>query len=66
MILDFNIRLHSLCFTFIDFLRRFIMNESALCCRRMSGCLDVGNEMYCDETTNATNIPFGTNVPHDN
>jgi hypothetical protein len=25
----------------------------------MSGC----NEMYCDETTNATNISFRTNVP---
>jgi hypothetical protein len=22
--------------------------------------------MYCDETTNATNIPFGTNIPLDN
>jgi hypothetical protein len=28
----------------------------------MSGC----NEMYCDETTNATNISFGTNIPLDN
>jgi hypothetical protein len=26
----------------------------------------VCNEMYCDETTNATNIPFGTNIPLDN
>jgi hypothetical protein len=33
----------------------------------IDGCLDVcmyvwmyvGNKMYCDETTNATNIPFG-------
>jgi hypothetical protein len=32
----------------------------------MYGCMDVGNEMYCDETTNATNIPFGTNIPLDN
>jgi hypothetical protein len=32
----------------------------------MSGCLDGCNEMYCDETTNVTNIPFGTNVPVDN
>jgi hypothetical protein len=23
-------------------------------------------EMYCDETTNAKNIPFGTNIPLDN
>jgi hypothetical protein len=29
-------------------------------------CLEVCNEMYCDETTNATNIPFGTNIPLDN
>jgi hypothetical protein len=32
----------------------------------MDVCLDVGNKMYCDETTNATNIPFGTNIPFDN
>jgi hypothetical protein len=42
------------------FLRRFIMNESALCYRRMDVWMDVCNEMYCDETTNAANIPFGT------
>jgi hypothetical protein len=35
------------------------MNESALCYQRMSGC----NEMFCDETTNATNIAFGTHIP---
>jgi hypothetical protein len=28
----------------------------------MSGCLSVCNLVYCDETTNATNIPFGRNV----
>jgi hypothetical protein len=48
------------------FLRRFIMNESALCYRRMSVCLSVCNEMYCDETTSATIIPFGTNMPLEN
>jgi hypothetical protein len=26
----------------------------------LHGCMYVGNEMYCDETTNATNIPFGS------
>jgi hypothetical protein len=52
------------------FLRRFIMNESGLCYRRMYVCLDVRmdgcNEMYCDETTKATNIPFGAIKPLDN
>jgi hypothetical protein len=32
----------------------------------MDGWMDVCNEMYCDETANATDIPFGTNIPHDN
>jgi hypothetical protein len=36
----------------------------------MDGCMyvwmDVCNKMICDETTNATNIPFSTNIPHDN
>jgi hypothetical protein len=32
----------------------------------IDGCLDVCNEMYCDETINATNISFGTNTPLDN
>jgi hypothetical protein len=32
----------------------------------MSVCMYGCNEMYCDETTNATNIPFGRDVPLDN
>jgi hypothetical protein len=32
----------------------------------MYGCMDVCNKVICDETTNATNIPFGTNIPLDN
>jgi hypothetical protein len=31
-------------------------------CVYKDGC----NEMYCDETLDATNIPFGTNIPIDN
>jgi hypothetical protein len=29
-------------------------------------CMDGCNDMYCDETTNATNIPFGIDIPLDN
>jgi hypothetical protein len=38
----------------------------------MSVCIGLGlclygcNEMFCDETTNATNIPFGIDIPIDN
>jgi hypothetical protein len=32
----------------------------------VSVCLNVCNKMYCDETTNATNIRFGTNMHLDN
>jgi hypothetical protein len=31
-------------------------------CMYMSVCLSGCNEMYCDETTNAANIPFGTDT----
>jgi hypothetical protein len=56
------------------FLRRFIINESALCYRLMYVCMSVCmfvcmyrcNEMYCDETANFANIPFGTNILLDN
>jgi hypothetical protein len=33
---------------------------------RLDISVDGCNEMYCDETTSATNIPFGTNIPRDN
>jgi hypothetical protein len=32
----------------------------------MYGCIYVCNKMYCDETTNATNIPFVKDIPIDN
>jgi hypothetical protein len=66
-IFDFHLRKNrGFCRLLSLFLRIFNMNESALCYRRMSVCLSVCNEMYCDETTNATNIPFCTNIPLDN
>jgi hypothetical protein len=29
-------------------------------------CLSICNEIYCDETANATNMPFSANIPLDN
>jgi hypothetical protein len=51
-----------------QFLRGFIMNEVMTCSVmltrdvRMFAWMSVCNLVYCDETTNATNIPFGRNV----
>jgi hypothetical protein len=45
------------------------MNDSRYAsdgCMYVCVCMSVCNEMYCDETTNAVNIRFGTNIPHDN
>jgi hypothetical protein len=41
-------------------------NVSSLELMAIAPCLYGCNEMYCDETTNATNIPFSTNRPLDN
>jgi hypothetical protein len=40
----------------------FNLRSATVECIWMYACLYERNEMYCDETTKATNFPFGTNI----